>query len=133
LNGNGDDQGSAVIPSVCTSRLNGIPPASPGEPLSWAIGSRASFENLPIARGRRRFPVIVFSHGSQNNAIDYVYTLEALASFGFIVAAPDHVNDTQDHARIDFINSEAGFELISCFDGLVSPCARSSNIPHAWA
>jgi hypothetical protein len=49
------------------------------------------------------------SHGAQNNAIDYVYTLETLASSGFIVAVPDHLNNTQDDARIDFINSEAGF------------------------
>jgi predicted dienelactone hydrolase len=76
-----------------------------------------------MAVGHRPFPVIVFSHGSQGNAIDYVYTLEALASFGFIVAAPDHLNDTQDDVRIDFINTQAQFPLI-CFDGLASPCAR---------
>ena len=70
------------------------------------------------------FPVIIFSHGNQNNAIDYVYTLETLASFGFIVAAPDHLNNTQDDVRIDFINSQAGYTLISCFDGLPSPCSR---------
>ena len=85
-----------------------------------------SFENLPIARGHRPFPVIVFSHGSQTNAIDYVYTLEALASYGFIVSAPDHLNDTQDDDQIDFINQQAGFALIPCFDGLPSPCLRAS-------
>jgi predicted dienelactone hydrolase len=83
-----------------------------------------SFESLPVEEGHHPFPVIVFSHGHQNNAIDYVYTLEALASFGFIVAAPDHVNDTQDDVRIDFINSQAG-GVIPCFDALPGPCART--------
>ena len=97
------------------------------DPLSWKIGSSESFENLPIARGHRPFPVIVFSHGHQNNAIDYVYTLEALASFGFIVAAPDHLNGTQDDVRIDFINSKASSTPpIRCFDDLPSPCARGT-------
>jgi predicted dienelactone hydrolase len=79
-----------------------------------------------MSEGRRRFPAIVFSHGSQNNAIDYVYTLEELASVGFIVAAPDHLNNTQDDVRIDFVNSQAGFSLIDCLDGLASPCARQA-------
>ncbi len=112
----------SLTPSVYTSRLNGIDLLPQWDPLSWTIGSSESFENAPIARGP--FPVIIFSHGNDNNAIDYVYTLEALASFGFIVAAPDHLNNTQDDVRIDFINSEAGFTLISCFDDLPSPCAR---------
>ncbi len=124
LDRSADDQGCSVTPSMYTSRLNGIPPLTQWDPLSWTIGSSESFENAPIARGHRPFPVIIFSHGSNNNAIDYVYTLEALASFGFIVAASDHLNNTQDDVRIDFINSEAGFTLISCFDGLPSPCAR---------
>ena len=91
-----DDQGCFETPSVYTSRLYGVQLLPQWDPLSWAIGSQTSFENLPIAGEHRSFPVIVFSHGSQNNAIDYVYTLEALASFGFIVAAPDHLNNTQD-------------------------------------
>lgn len=113
-------------PSVYTSRLNGVPLGSLGDPLSWTIGSSKSFENLPISRAHRSFPVIIFSHGNTNDAIDYVYTLEDLASFGFIVAAPGHVNNTQDDVRIDFVNSKAGFKLIPCFDGLPSPCSHSS-------
>jgi hypothetical protein len=122
--GNRDDQGCSATPSVYTSRLHGIPLLPQWDPLSWTIGTSGSFENLPIDRRHRPFPVIIFSHGNQSNAIDYVYTLEALASFGFIVAAPDHLNNTQDDVRIDFINSHTGFTLISCFDGLPSPCTR---------
>jgi predicted dienelactone hydrolase len=128
--GNRDDQGCSVTPSEYMSRLYGIPLLPQWDPLSWTIGSSESFENLPIARGHRPFPVIIFSHGHQNNAIGYVYTLEALASFGFIVAAPDHLNGTQDDVRIDFINSKAQLTLIPCFDGLPSPCAHPDvNLP----
>jgi predicted dienelactone hydrolase len=130
LDRSADDQGCSVTPSVYTSRLYGIPLLPQWDPLSWTIGSSESFENVPIARGLRPFPVIVFSHGHTLNAIEYVYTLEALASFGFIVAAPDHLNGTGDDFRIDFINSEAGFELLSCFDGLPSPCARWRSRKH---
>jgi predicted dienelactone hydrolase len=78
-----------------TSRLFGVPLGAKWAPLSWTIGSNRSFENLPIDQGHHPFPVIVFSHGHQSNVIDYVYTLEDLASAGFIVVAPDHVNDTR--------------------------------------
>jgi predicted dienelactone hydrolase len=129
---NGDDQGCSGNPSVYTSRLYGIPLLPQWDALSWTIGSTTSFENLPISRGRR-FPVIIFSHGNQNNAIDYVYTLETLASFGFIVAALDHVNNTQDDIRIDFIDSQAGFPLPiekgkPCFDDLPSPCEITDRV-----
>jgi predicted dienelactone hydrolase len=124
--GNGNEQGCSATPTVYTSRLNGISLGSLGDPLRWTINSVDSFENLPISRAHGSFPVIVFSHGNQNNAIDYVYTLETLASFGFIVAAPDHVNNTQDDVRIDFINAKAKSTVIPCFDGLSSPCAHTS-------
>jgi predicted dienelactone hydrolase len=87
---------------------------------------------VPLAGTHGRFPAIVFSHGSQNNAIDYVFTLEALASLGFIVAAPDHVNNTQDDVWIDFVNSQAGFQLIACRDGLAPPCAHQ-DVPRSMA
>jgi predicted dienelactone hydrolase len=129
--GDGDSQGCP--PSVYTSRLHGVSLLPQWDPLRWTIRSRRSFEELPISRAQNSYPVIIFSHGNQNNAIDYVYTLESLASFGFIVAAPDHVNNTQDDVRIDFINAKArtvtgepNFMLIPCFDGLPSPCSHTS-------
>jgi predicted dienelactone hydrolase len=118
------DHTCSMTPTVYTSRLNGISLLPQWDPLSWTIGSHSAFENLPIARGHDSFPAIIFSPGHQTNVIDYTYTLEALASFGFIVTAPDHLNDTLDDVRIDFINSEAQFELIPCFDALPGPCAR---------
>lgn len=123
------DQGCSMIHSVYTSRLYGIPLPSPWAPLSWTIVGRESFDNLPIDTDDRPFPVIVFSHGNEGNAIDYVYTLESLASFGFIVAAPDHLNNTEDDDLIDFINTTASKTVIHCFDGLPTPCARGTNVP----
>lgn len=118
----GDGNSQGCPPSVYTSRLNGVPLLAQWDPLSWTIGSTQSFEELPVSSAQSSYPVIIFSHGNQDHAIDYVYTLEALASFGYIVAAPDHVNNTQDDVRIDFINAQAGSTLIPCFDGLSTPC-----------
>jgi predicted dienelactone hydrolase len=92
-------------------------------PLSWTIAAAVAFENPRLDMGAGPFPVIVFSHGAQNNAIDYAYTLEALASYGYIVAAPDHVNNTQDDARIDAANAMGA--TLACFDGLPPPCAHT--------
>ncbi len=80
------------------------------------------------------FPVIVFSHGSTNDPIDYAHTLELLAAAGYVVAAPYHVNNTQDDVRIDFVNGLTSPPLFpTCDDGLAwrpppsaAPCARTS-------
>ena len=68
------------------------------------------------------FPVIVFSHGSTNDPIDYAHTLELIAGAGFVVAAPYHVNNTQDDARIDYINQRSSARsaqpaAVQCSDG----------------
>ncbi len=116
--------GCHAAPAVYTSRLNGVGLVSPWVPLSWTIAGNA-FEGPRIATGDERFPVIVFSHGNTVNAFEYAYTLEALASHGYVVAAPDHVNNTQDDVRIDVVD-HAGEAKIACFDGLPSPCSHAS-------
>jgi predicted dienelactone hydrolase len=116
--------------SAYTSRLNGVPLLPQWDPLSWQVISNVSREGARISQSGGPFPVIVFSHGANNDAIDYARTLETLASHGFVVAAPDHVGNTQDDVRIDFINAEAKFQLLSCFDGLPPPCART-NVPNS--
>jgi len=72
--------------------------------------------------------VIVFSHGNMNVPIDYAFTMEDLASAGFVVAAPTHVNNSQDDVRMDFANARAaaaGFPPpFTCLDGRPSPCSR---------
>jgi hypothetical protein len=124
--GNQDNQRCSRHPSVYTSRLYGVPLGTLGDPLSWTIGSTQSFDNLRINTEDSPFPVIVFSHGSPGRAISSAYALEALASFGFIVVAPDHVNDNLDDQLIDYVNSLAppGVTVIPCFDGLPGPCWR---------
>jgi dienelactone hydrolase len=74
--------------------------------------------------------VIVFSHGSTNDPIDYAHTLEQLAGNGFVVAAPYHVNNTQDDVRVDFINNQifavTGQRPFACEDGLTILCSHGN-------
>jgi predicted dienelactone hydrolase len=98
-------------------------------PLSWKVEAQIAREGVPIDPSGKAFPVIVFSHGATNDPIDYAYTLESIAGEGFVVAAPAHVNKTQDDVRIDFVNAQAALKglprLLPCNDGLPSPCVRS--------
>jgi predicted dienelactone hydrolase len=92
------------------------------EPLSWEVEAEIAREDPdlddPAIDGSgKAFPVIVFSHGSVNDPYDYAHTLERIAGEGFVVAAPSHVNNTQDDVRIDFINRLAGVRLFECRDG----------------
>ena len=87
-----------------TSRLYGEPLAGLWDPLSWKIEARIAREQAAIDPASRAFPVIVFSHGAMNDPIDYAYTLELIAAAGFLVAAPAHVNNTQDDVRTDYVN-----------------------------
>ena len=97
--------------------------------LSWTVEAEIAREGAAIDPEGGPFPVIVFSHGSTNDAIDYAHTLEAIASAGFVVAAPGHTNNTQDDVRRDFINErkrllepdlvlEPEDRLFNCNDGL---------------
>lgn len=129
--------------TVYQSALHGLNDDKPGnppnplipgrwDPLSWQVESEVARE-APIDRNGPALPVIVFSHGSTNDPIDYAQTLELIAGAGFVVAAPAHVNNTQDDVRIDFINDEAKratgdpqLRLFTCRDGRPSPCSRGN-------
>jgi predicted dienelactone hydrolase len=116
---------NTAAPTTYTSALAGVPLIeAQWDPLSWEIQTESARENIPIYDKGPPFSVIIFSHGSTNDPIDYAYTLENLAGEGFVVAAPAHVNNTQDDVRIDFINEQAGFQLLDCFDKRVPPCSR---------
>ena len=120
-----------------TSALYGAPLiAELWDPLSWKVEAEVARENVAIDPGGRAFPVIVFSHGATNEPIDYAYTLELIAAAGFVVAAPAHVNNTQDDVRTDYVNAQAGFPskppVLSCRDGLPPPCART-DVPRSLA
>jgi predicted dienelactone hydrolase len=104
------------------------------DPLSWAIDAEIAREEAPIDPNGQSYPVIVFSHGSVNDPIDYAHTLELIAGAGFVVAAPYHVNNTQDDVRIDFINGEAarvipGLRLFDCSDGRPSGSCSRPSVP----
>ena len=99
------------------------------DPLSWKIEAEKARE-APIDRHGKALPVVVFSHGSMNDPIDYAHTLELIAGGGFVVAAPYHVNNTQDDVRIDYINAQAGTPLFPCNDGRPGPCSRI-NVPRS--
>jgi predicted dienelactone hydrolase len=102
------------------------------DPLSWTVDAEIAREGAAIDTDGGPYPVIVFSHGSTNDPIDYAWTLERIAAGGFVVAAPGHTNNTQDDARIDFINERATAPPVSrpplfpCNDGRPSPCSRAS-------
>ena len=51
-------------------------------------------ENAPIAKGKQRFPLLLFSHGWGNLTFLYTAELEDIVSHGYIVAAVDHPHDT---------------------------------------
>jgi predicted dienelactone hydrolase len=142
-----DPQGfSARTKSIYASALFGkeLVPNGPWDPLSWTVEAERAREGAAIDPAGGPFAVIVFSHGSTNDAIDYAYTLEAIASAGFVVAAPGHTNNTQDDARRDFINDQARLlgqpRLFNCNDGLPprplpvtgGDCSKS-NVPFNMA
>jgi predicted dienelactone hydrolase len=114
------------------SGLHGEPIPQLGHPLAWHVDAEIARETDAIDPHGKPFPVIVFSHGSVNDPIDYAHTLELIAGAGFVVAAPSHVNNTQDDVRIDYINGQAGFELFACGDGRPRPCSRP-NVPFSMA
>ena len=117
--------------TVYTSRLHGQRLLSATDnrwaPLSWSVKAQVARETDEV--DGKRLPVIVFSHGNTNDPIDYAHTLEQLAGEGFVVAAPYHVNNTQDDVRVDFINNQIfaveGRRPFACEDGLTIPCSHS--------
>jgi predicted dienelactone hydrolase len=126
-----DHQGLSDLPkSVYTSALHGRLLPAPWDPLSWTIEAEIAREDAAIDPRGKPYPVIVFSHGSVNDPVDYAHTLELIAGAGFVVAAPSHVNNTQDDVRIDFVNTQAGVQWFACNDGRPSPCSRA-NVPRS--
>ncbi len=51
-------------------------------------------ENSPIAPGKQKFPLLLFSHGWGNPTFLYTAELQDIVSHGYIVVAVDHPYDT---------------------------------------
>ena len=61
--------------------------------LGFVLPSSIAYEDAPA--GPPAFaPLIVFSHGSGGSSWQSIYLMEALASHGFVVAAPNHTGNT---------------------------------------
>lgn len=56
------------------------------------VTSELSVDDAPALDGP--FPLVVFSHGNGGTRTQSTFLAEALASHGFVVAAPDHVGNT---------------------------------------
>ena len=118
------DAASAAARPLTTysSALNGRQLIPGKAPLTWSIPAELAREGATVAPGP--FPVIVFSHGNNNDPIDYAYTLEQIASAGFVVVAPGHTANQQEDVRIDFANAQGATPPVPCNDGLAPPCQR---------
>jgi dienelactone hydrolase len=69
--------------------------------VSGAITSHA-MEGVPAANKPRRFPVVIFSHGSGDTSFSYASLIEDLVSWGYVVAAIEH---TQTSVAVRFPDS----------------------------
>jgi predicted dienelactone hydrolase len=107
-----------------TSRLHGLP-LVPGtyDPLSYSFPARLAHENVAIAPNGPRFPLLIWSHGAGNDALDNAFSVEAITSHGFVVASPQHTNNSQDDGLVDFMNQLAGTTVLACLDALPPPCS----------
>jgi predicted dienelactone hydrolase len=73
-------------------------PAVPRTGAAEALGLR----DAAVRRGR--FPLILFSHGNCGRPREATYLTMALASQGFVVAAPPHAGNTADDGAVCFAN-----------------------------
>ncbi|MGZ6999390.1 MAG: alpha/beta hydrolase family protein [Acidimicrobiia bacterium] len=55
-----------------------------------------AFQDAPAITGKGPFPIVLFSHGFAGYPEQSVSITEHLASWGFVVAAPDHVERSLD-------------------------------------
>ena len=90
-------QGSSKGKQPATySQLDALPPAlaaaapkliPPGTDLTFVMPT--TFDGLPAAKGK--FPLVVFSHGYGSFRLDASSVVSGIASWGFVVAAPEHI------------------------------------------
>jgi len=88
---------SATDPRVDYSKLSDLREAGPYQftkqvwNLTDASRNRSLYVDVYVPQSQGgRIPVVVFSHGLASRPEDYAKGLERLASYGFLVAAPQH-------------------------------------------
>jgi pimeloyl-ACP methyl ester carboxylesterase len=112
--------------TIYRSRWDGVPlTGTPWAPYRATITSTSAREAPEIDR-RGRYPLVLLSHGSGNDGADYSYVSEAVASYGYVIAAPDHTGNTRDDTVADVVNSLAGKQVLACLDGLPRPCSDAT-------
>jgi len=109
-------------PSTYKPLLHGVALPAPWVALAWEFAAERARENPALKTRGRPYPLIVLSHPATGDPFSTSKICERLASYGYIVAAPTHNGDTQDEARIDFINKAAGRTVVPCLDGQPGPC-----------
>ena len=115
-------------PSTYKPRLKGVPLPGPWAALSWEFAAERARDNPSIKTRQHGYPLIVVSHPAMGELYSNSKISERLASYGYIVAAPAHNGDTQDDARVDFINTRSQrTDDLSCLDGLSGPCMDGLN------
>jgi hypothetical protein len=62
-------------------------------PIASAIVRSHSFEDAPLERAARPFPVLIFSHGFGESSLTYSAQVEDLASHGYVVFGIEHPFD----------------------------------------
>ncbi|KJE23546.1 Alpha/beta hydrolase family [Frankia torreyi] len=89
-----------ACPEVAAAGPAGL--GGPGRPAFYPLVGNVGFPSASAvtdaAPAPGRFALVVFSHGSAGSRVQSAYLMEALASHGFLVAAPDHPGDTMTDA-----------------------------------
>lgn len=89
-----------------------------------SIPETSVVENAPVARGRQKFPLLLFSHGWGNPTFLYTAELEDIVSHGYVVAAIDHPYDT---TYTLFPDGDATFFAQDHFDSEVKNHAHGTS------
>ncbi|EIV90992.1 serine aminopeptidase domain-containing protein [Frankia sp. QA3] len=113
--------------------------AGPGRrafyPLIGDIGFDSASAVTDAVPAPGPFALVVFSHGSAGSRVQAAYLMEALASHGFLVAAPDHPGDTMTDAAAGRVERQLALatdrprDVSAVIDALTDPsCPAASRV-----
>ncbi|MCK6550911.1 hypothetical protein L6R52_34050 [Myxococcota bacterium] len=82
-------------PGVVYHAADILPPDVAGELADESVAlPTPAVRDADVRKGEAPFPLVVFSHGNGGVRVQSTFFTAALASHGFVVAAPDHEGDT---------------------------------------